>query len=277
MNAVARSIGAEFLRVFTTRIWWILALVLFGYTVFIAAIMAIFLGDLGKALGGGTDLPDRAVADLVYATATSVGYVVPALLGALIVTTEYRTGTLTPTLLAQPRRGVVVAGKAVVGAALGALLGVIGLLGSVGAGAGIIAIGGGDPLLGSAETWALCLRAVLAMALWGLIGVGLGGLVTNQVVAIVVILAFSQFVEPTLRLVGAIWEWSAEVGKFLPGAASDALVGTGLFGSLGSLDPDTAGMHSAALSWWEGGLVLGGIAAVLIALSLAISWRRDVR
>lgn len=276
MNAIGRSVAAELLRVLSTRIWWILALVLFGYTAFVAGFLALFLGDLGKVLGGGTDLPARAVADLVYATATSVGYVVPVLLGALIVTSEYRTGTLTPTLLAEPRRGVVLTGKAIAAAAFGALFGVVGLLGSVGLGGVVLAVSGGDPLLGSAETWVLCLRALLAMALWGLIGVGLGALVANQVVAIVVILVFTQFIEPILRVVGAIWAWSAEVGKFLPGAASDALVGSGLFGSLGALDPEAAAMHSAALSWWEGGLVLAGIAALLLVVARTTTWRRDV-
>lgn len=276
MNAIARSVGAELLRVLSTRIWWILALVLLGYTAFVAAFLALFLGDLGALLGGGTRLPPRSIADLVYSTATSVGYLVPVLLGALIVTSEHRNRTLTPTLLAEPRRGVVVAGKAIAGAAFGALYGIVGLLASVGLGAAVIAWGGGDPLLGSGDTWALILRAVLAMALWGLVGVGLGGLVANQVVAIVLLLVFTQFVEPILRLVGGIWEWSAEVGKFLPGAASDALVGAGLFGSLGALDPSAAGMHSAALSWWEGGLVLAALAAVLLVLSRVTTWRRDV-
>jgi len=276
VNAVGRSVAAELRRVLTTRIWWILAIVLFGYTAFVAGVLALFLGDLGTALGTGPGLPPRAVADLVYATATSVGYVVPVLLGALIVTAEHRTGTLTPTLLAQPRRGIVVAGKAIAAAVFGLVYGVVGLLASVGAGGAILGLTGGDPLLDSGDTWALCLRALLAMALWGLVGVGLGGLVANQVVALVVILAFTQFVEPILRVVGAVWEWSAQVGRFLPGAASDALVGSGLFGSLGALDPDAAGMHSATLEWWAGGLVLAGIAAVLLLLSRVTTWRRDV-
>jgi len=276
MSALARASAAELARVLSTRIWWILMLVLVGYAAFIAAILALFLGQLGPLLGGTADLPARDIADLVYSSATSVGYLVPVLLGALIVTSEHRHRTLTPTLLAEPRRGVVVTGKAIAGVTVGAVTGVAGLLASVGIGAAVIAAGGGDPLLGDPETWGLVLRAVLAMALWGLVGVGLGGLVANQVVAIVLLLVFTQFLEPILRFVGGIWEWSAQVGKFLPGAASDALVGAGLFSSVGALDPSAAGMHQAALEWWQGGLVLGGLAAVLIALSLLTTWRRDV-
>lgn len=275
MNAIGRACAAELRRVASTRIWWILALVLAGYVAFMAAFLALFLGELGALLGGGSNLPQREIADLVYASGPSLGYLVPVLLGALIVTSEHRHRTLTPTLLAEPRRGVVITGKAVVGAAFGAGYGIVGILAAVGAGGGVIAATGGDPLLGDPETWALLARATLAMALWGVIGVGLGGLVANQVVAIVLLLVFTQFLEPILRLVGSIWEWSAQVGKFLPGAASDALVGSGLFGSLGALDP-SAPMLSVSLEWWQGGLVLAGLAAVLLALGAATTWRRDV-
>lgn len=276
MNAIGRSFTSETLRVLSTRIWWILALVLVAYAAFMAAFLALFLGELGAMLGGGSSLPARAIADLVYATATSVGYLVPVLLGALIVTSEYRHRTMTPTLLAEPRRGVVLVGKVLAGAAFGAIYGVVGLIASVGAGAAVLAATGGDPLLGSGETWALILRAILAMAIWGVVGVGLGSLVVNQVVAIVLLLVFTQFLEPILRVVGAIWEWSAQVGKFLPGAASDALVGSGLFGSLGALDPSASGMHAATLDWWQGGLVLAVLAAVLLVLARLTTWRRDV-
>lgn len=275
MNAIGRACAAELRRVASTRIWWILALVLAGYVAFMAAFLALFLGDLGALLGGGSNLPQREIADLVYASGPSLGYLVPVLLGALIVTSEHRHRTLTPTLLAEPRRGVVITGKAIVGAAFGAVYGVIGILAAVGAGGGVIAATGGDPLLGDPETWALLARATLAMALWGVIGVGLGGLVANQVVAIVLVLVFTQFLEPILRLVGSIWEWSAQLGKFLPGAASDALVGSGLFGSLGALDP-SAPMLSVSLEWWQGGLVLAALATVLLALGAVTTWRRDV-
>ena len=42
--------------------------------------------------------------------------------------------------------------------------------------------------------------SVVALVLWALVGVGFGSVLTNQVAAIVVLLAFTQFVEPLLRL-----------------------------------------------------------------------------
>ena len=82
-------------------------------------------------------------------------------------------------------------------------------------------------------------------------------------------IAFTLFVEPVLRFAAALNETTAKVGQFLPGAASDALVGASFY-SVGGL-PTTE-----ALEWWQGGLVLLGIAVVTTLIGGATTWRRDV-
>ena len=81
---------------------------------------------------------------------------------------------------------------------VGAVYGAIALAASVGIGALVMNGFGIDPQLADSATWALVGRSVLAMALWATIGVGLGVLVPNQVATIVIVLAFTQFVEPLL-------------------------------------------------------------------------------
>lgn len=276
MIALARATRAELARTFSVRSWWLLALVMFGYVAFTAAIMAFFVSDLGALMGGTpVALDPEASALLVYTTVTSIGYLFPVLIGALAVTTELRHRTITPTLLAEPRRGIVLSGKAVALALVGVLYALVGLAASVGVGAGVIAATGGDPALTDPNIIAVLARIVLAMMLWAVIGVGLGSVVSNQVIVIVIVLAFTQFVEPILRLVGGLWEGTAQFARFLPGSATDALVGGGLYASLGALDPS---MPSATtlLQWWQGGLVLAGFAAVLLAIGSLTGWRRDV-
>ncbi|HEY6799781.1 MAG TPA: ABC transporter permease [Agromyces sp.] len=270
-----RAIAAEFQKVFTTRMWWLLAILLVAYVAFLAGGLGAFLGWAvenpdAAASAGNTQLPPGMnLAPLVYSFASSVGYVFPVLLGALAVTSEFRHKTLTPTFLADPQRSVVLAAKFVSQLALGAGLGVVAFATSVGAGAGALALFGLDTGLDSSDTWALIGRGVLAMALWGTIGVGLGTLVTNQVAAIVIVIAFTQFVEPVLRLAASLSDITANIGQFLPGAASDALVGASFY-SVASVGA------AQSLEWWQGGLVLLVIGAVATVVGGATTWRRDV-
>ena len=60
-----------------------------------------------------------------------------------------------------------------------------------------------------------------------------GSVVPNQVAAIVVILAFTQLVEPIARIALGAFDLTDGVAKFLPGAAADALIGASLFGEMG--------------------------------------------
>ncbi|WP_353828721.1 ABC transporter permease [Agromyces sp. SYSU T0242] len=271
-----RSIAAEFQKVFTTRMWWLLALVLVAYVAMLAGGLGAFFGwtlenpEQAASAGGTTTLPPGAdLAPLLYSFASSIGYVFPVLLGALAVTTEFRHRTLTGAFLVQPHRTAVLSAKFVSQLVIGALFGVIAFATSVASGAAALAAWDLDTALDASDTWALVGRGILAMALWGAIGVGLGAIVPNQVAAIVIVIAFTQFVEPVLRLVASLNDVTASLGRFLPGAASDALVGASFYGvvSIGATD---------ALDWWQGGLVLLAIAVVTAIVGGATTWRRDV-
>ena len=277
MTMFLRSMAAEFAKIFTTRLWWILALVLFGYIGLLAGGLAALFSGLQTGVispdtvntGGGELSGFGSLPPIIYSFAASIGYVFPVLIGALATTGEFRHQTLTPTFLATPRRGVVLGAKTVTLLLVGAAFGLIALAASVGIGGGIMSAFGVDALLLDSETWLLAARSVLAMALWAAIGVGLGVLVPSQVAAIVIVLAFTQFVEPLLRLAASFLEVTAKIGNFLPGAASDALVGASIFTLM-----NPAG--AAPLDWWQGGLVLLGYALVATVIGYAVSWKKDV-
>jgi len=262
-----RSLHSELLKIATTRSWWVLSLMLFVWVGFNAAVIAAVGGvlvDQSQGLIGA-----GAVPALVYSVVSSLGYVFPLLFGALASTTEFRHQTLTPTFLATPRRGLVLGGKLGAGLIWGAVFGVVGLLASLGLGALVLTIVGVDPALAASDTWALAGRALLAMTLWAVIGVALGVLMPNQVAVIVTVLAFTQFLEPLVRLASAAWEWTASVGRFLPGAATDAVVGSSIYSLLSASTVD-------ALEWWQGALVLAGYAVVFLGIGSLTTWRRDV-
>ena len=114
---------SEYTKQFSTAGWWVLGIVLVVYVAFTAGALAFVFGGVasGRLTGAnGPAVSTDGVPALVYSSATAVGYVFPLLIGTLMVTTEFRHKTLTPTLLATPRRGVVLVGKFAVGILVGA-------------------------------------------------------------------------------------------------------------------------------------------------------------
>jgi ABC-type transport system involved in multi-copper enzyme maturation permease subunit len=268
---VRAALRAEVRKLLSTRMWWLLGLVLLGYLGFLGAVMAFSLTNDPTAMAGGlgtvTVLDGRAVAETVYTLAVSLGYVFPLVIGALSMTSEFRHRTITPALLAEPRRGVVLAAKLVVGAVVGACYGVIGTSGAVLGGLPFLLTKGDGAHLGERAVLADLGFSVVALAIWCVIGVGLGTLLTNQVASIVVILAFTQFVEPVLRIGLVAIDPLAGAQKFLPGAAAEALAGSSLY--------STTGMLGLLDRGW-GAAVLLGYAAVFALLGRYITLRRDV-
>ncbi len=145
-----------------------------------------------------------------------------ALLGALQVTAEIRHGTIRPTFLVTPRRGLVVWAKVSASVLAGAGFGLV--AGAVAAAAGVAALGarGIDLRLDGGDYVLLVVGATAAGALWAAIGAGVGALVRHQVPAVVGICAWLLFVEGLLAgdLLGL-----GDVFKFLPGSAAAAVSG----------------------------------------------------
>ncbi len=275
MSLVAAS-RSEATKQFTTAGWWVIALVLFVYVAMTAAALAWILSASTTGLlppgRSNVHIPAKLLPPIVYSIASSVGYVFPLLIGTLMVTAEFRHKTLTPTFLATPARGIALSAKVLVGVLLGVFYAVLAIIAAVGPSAGILVAFGLDTAFASSDTWAMLGRIVIALVLWTLVGIGVGTLVRNQVAAIVLVLAFTQFIEPIARAASAFVQHLSDVTRFLPGAASDALVGTSLFTSIGG----GASTSGEPLQWWVGGLVLLGYAVVLLVLGHLFSWRRDV-
>lgn len=277
MSRFTRSLSSEFRKVFATKMWWILALVIAAYAAMMAAAFAFMFqempGGMG-ALGGAGDEAKQSMANLVYSGTATFGYAVPLLFGALAATGELRHRTLGTTFLIEPKRGLVLASKTVVVLAVGAALGIAGAIGNVATAASVM--GADDAMLGTADTWALIARVVTALALWAAIGFGVGMLVRNQAMAVVLVLVFTQFVEPVARMGAQFWSWSAQLAKFLPGSASDAFVGASLMNDLSAVDPSAPSAGAEPLTILGGFAVLTAYAVVLLALSWLTRLRRDV-
>ena len=272
-----RAIGSEFEKVFTTRMWWLLALLLVGYVAFLAGGFGAFLGWATEnpdaaANAGNTQLPPGLnLAPLLYSFASSIGYVFPVLLGALAVTSEFRHKTLTPTFLAEPHRSVVLGAKFASRAHRGRGTR-RGRLRDLGRHRRRRARGVRPRHRASARAtpgrssdaacwrWRSGRRSASASA----------RSCRTRWRPSSSCIAFTQFVEPILRLAASLNDVTANIGQFLPGAASDALVGASFY-SIASVGA------AESLEWWQGGLVLLAIGVVATLIGGATTWRRDVQ
>ncbi len=274
------ALRTELRKIVTTRTWWVTSLIMLGYMLAMSVIMAFSLVigmrqaeesgslDSGGGLGGEPVILDAAgIATSVYTLAVALGYIFPAILGALGVTGEFRHRTITPTLLAEPRRSVVLGAKLVAVLPFALVLALAGTAGTVLGGAGTLAIMGEPTLLGEPQVQRTIALSVVALVIWALVGVGFGSVLTNQVAAIVVLLAFTQFVEPILRILLAQFELTDSVSKFLPGAAGESIAGSSFYVSSGLAD---------LLPAWQGALVLIAYAVALVAIGRLTTFRRDI-
>lgn len=139
--------------------------------------------------------------------------------GVLIVTGEFRYGTIRPTLLFEPRRRVVLGAKLVAAGLVGIVFAVICLGLSFGAARSIIAVRDAGVTLTAADTMALVFGTIAVSALGGMLGVAIGALIRNQVGAIVALFAYAFLVDATL------FAAAPSFGRYLPGKAGDALSG----------------------------------------------------
>mgnify|MGYP000607286372 CR=1 FL=1 len=251
-----RLVRAEWTKLFTTRVWIGL---LIGACVMVAGFAALFIAFSGSSQPGQPPLPavgDPEFEKLAFATAANV-VVMFLILGIIGMTQEYRHRTATPTFLTAPRRGHVVVAK-VIAYALAAVpfaivvVAVNLLVVTVYAGAR-----GAAPEL-NGDNLEVMLTSGLSLAIYAIIGVGIGALLRNQVGAIVGALVYLFVIEQVIRSIPA----TSGAYKWMPGGALEALTAT--FAGPDLLEP------------WQGGLLLLGYGLLAALVGTVFAVRRDV-
>jgi ABC-2 type transport system permease protein len=248
------AVRAEWIKFWSVRSTTWSTVMLFvlgaGLTVLVCATSAEWLAS-GKA----DESPASFVTwGMMFAQITAV------VLGALIATSEYGTGMIRATLAATPRRGTVLAAKAMV------LSGTLFVAGTVTAFAGYL--GGNwfldDHGVGVALTDDGVLRSMvgsgLYLAVLGLFALGVGVLVRHTAAALSIVLALVFVVGTMVFLLPGAWgEW---IGKLMPGNA-----GSGVATPV-SFNPDL-------LEPWVGFAVFSGEVAAVLLVAYLVFRRRD--
>jgi ABC-type transport system involved in multi-copper enzyme maturation permease subunit len=214
---VTALVRSELLKVRTTRGWWAYLIVL---VLLVGAGTAAEVGSRSESERSGLEF-QLALADLVGITS-----LLAIILGITMVTTEFRHGTITPTLLVTPSRERVLAGKTLAGLIVALVFAVIALVVIVAIAVPWTSIAGGELQLTDGDVLERAGKALLGVVLWLLMGVAIGSIVHSQVAALVGTLIWI-FVAETLLWGLFAWRDVDRLAEYLPFRALDAADGVG--------------------------------------------------
>lgn len=254
LSGFADLLRSEFwkLRSVRSTYWTLIAAVVFN--VGLAALEAIILPSHLTA-------HDKASLDAVRVSLGGIhlSQIAFGVLGVLVITSEYTTGMIRPTLSAAPRRRLLLAAKAIVFAVTALIIGIIA---SFAAFFVFQVFLSGDSLRSSIDDPGV-LRAVIGgglyLAVLGLFGLGLGAIIRASAGAIAAL--FGLMFVPQLLSALLPQSWRATIGPYFPVEAGGQIL--------------SAHQEPGNLGAWAGFGVFCLYAAVALGIGFLLISRRD--
>jgi ABC-type transport system involved in multi-copper enzyme maturation permease subunit len=252
---------SEWRKLIYVRAHWGLLIAATFISALSVAVTPFVIDSQGELFGFG--LEEQQAVDSVYANGIS-GYIFVIILGIMLMSGEFRHGTAVATFLTAPKRGSVVLAKLGVAAVGGILVMVISSV--VSFAAGFMALQSfPEAAAPSEDLFANTLLASLvAGAVLAVVGVSLGTLIRNQMLAIVGALVYLFIVDPLLLAL------FPDAGKWLP---------SGLITAMLSLEVDAPALGLSTADYLPAltaTAVLLGYGAVFAVTAWATSLKRDV-
>jgi ABC-2 type transport system permease protein len=247
---MTRLLAGELFKLRTTRTFY----ALLGACLGLIYLITVLASALGKP--GPTDSPMRDTM-----TVAGLAGAIALVIGVLTITTEFRHGTITPTLLVVPRRVPLLVAKLVAAVLTGLVLGLL-ATGFVAIAVSLItnARGIDDGAVGS-DALRMVVGGTLTGGLYAALGLGVGAIVRNQVGAMIGALVYLFVAEPLLTIIPTVGDWIDEYG---------------LRGTSSSLRFTQAPHADHVLGQVPGGLLLLGYVAVIVVVGIVLTNRRDV-
>lgn len=193
--------------------------------------------------------------ELLTDVGVGLGGLFAALIGALSITAEFRTGTIRPTLLAAPRRWEVIAAKALTAFATGVVAALVSIGTASLAAAASLRVRDLTPMPTLGDYVDLLAGSAVGGGLLGVIGLAVGAIIRAQVPTFVVLFTWLLFIENVLAEL-------PEAHRFVPGALAQGLAGQARDGIVQTV--------------WLAALLLTAYAAAALVASVAATGRRDV-
>lgn len=251
-----RLVHGELRKLFSTRLWLWLLVACMALTALFTSLNIAFNDDPDTL---APPLDTAAGQRLLFAIGAGGAQTLVAVLAAVGVTGEFRHRTATGTFVTTPRRSLVIAAKLIFYGVVGAVYALVCVavvaavawpwLGARGIDLTLVGNGVPGTLAG----------VVASVALFALLGVGLGALLRDQVATVVGLLVYLFVAEPVVTRIPALGDWTI----YLPGPAANGLTRTTLTDQV-FLEP------------LEGGLVLAGYVVAAAVAGVWVTSRRDL-
>lgn len=190
------------------------------------------------------------------------GQLLIASLAVVLIASEWGTGMIRSTMVAVPKRIPALLAKNLIIAAVAFVLG---------AGAALISYFVAQPFLAPEDIdFPITTDGVLlsiintgsVLALMAVIAMSIGTLLRNTAGGVVTAIGLLMVLPIIVQIFSGLADWIPDAARFLPSSAGEQMVAI-------SIADD-------ALNQWQGALVLGGWALVLLVVSLVVTKKRDV-
>ena len=260
-QSILGVLSSEWIKLRTLRSTWV--------TTSITAAVTILIGTgaaIGLAKSGSPEQFSQAKEAIIFGA--SLGQIVVAVLGALVITGEYSSGQIRSSLAAVPRRGRLVLAKALTVAVFAFLVGFLSVLAAWAISAPFMDGHAGS--LADAEYFGYIWGSGLQFAGIALLAFSIGALVRSTAGAITSVVVLMFVIDIPLGLLTLKWDWATQLMGLLPATVSTAIA-----------DPlnsgDTWGVEGtrAFLEHWQALAVFGAWVFIPLALAAIVFTKRD--
>jgi ABC-type transport system involved in multi-copper enzyme maturation permease subunit len=253
---VARS---EWIKLYTVRsTYWTLLVTAAGMVAFGALLSAAYVRHYSSVSPVSRLKFDPAGYSLsgFFLAQLAIG-----VLGVVVITSEYATGSIRSTFAAAPQRATVLAAKAAVFGAIAAATGIASSFAAFFTGQAILSSKGIGTHIGEPGVLRSVIGAGFYLAVLGLLALGLGALIRRTAGAIAAVVGLVLILPVLVQ--GLPSSWQNAITRYLPSTAGQAIIGRTKFAPPGHL-----------LSPWAGfALFCAYAAATLITAALVLNWR----
>lgn len=217
------ALRAELRRIITTKLWWIALICIFVLSAGYAALpAAVALLQSGAGVGS-SPFTDPGIIRSIYNGGNVLSRILAMVVGIVAIGSEYRYGTLAWSYLATPRRIRMLLGKAGALLIFGVIYGITSVVAGMLMATPFVLANNGSFLLDQLDTWRSIILGVCSIALWTMIGMGLGILIKNMLVAVLVGVILGFLVEPIVSVVFFLKRWD-HLLNLMPSGATNAML-----------------------------------------------------